>query len=78
MREAVKVVDDRLDEFLPGVCVHVFAAFLQENKIVVRPVELVAVEMVELVTLGTLAVPDFVHGVVAEDAAITGFSYKIN
>jgi len=78
MRKAVKVVNGGLDEFLARVCVSVFAAFLHEKEVVDRPVELVAVEVVQLVFLRARAVPDFVHGVVAEDAAITGFSYKIN
>jgi hypothetical protein len=65
MREAVEVVDDGLDELLARVGVKVLAAFLQENEVVGRPVELVAVEMMELVALGARAVPDLVHGVVA-------------
>jgi hypothetical protein len=53
MREAVKVVDDRLDEFLPGVGVSVLAAFTDEQEGVDRPVEFVAIEMMDLIALGT-------------------------
>ena len=78
MREAVEVVDDGLNEFLARVGVMVLAAFLQENKVVAGPIELVAVEMVQLVTLGTWAVPDLVHGVVAKDAAFVSITFKIS
>ena len=77
MREAVEVVDDRLDKFLARVGVSVFAAFTDEQEVVGRPIELVAVEMMEFVALRTRAVPDFVHGVMAEDAALTRFFFKI-
>ena len=53
MREAVEVVDDGLDKFLARVGVSVLAAFTDEQEVVDRPVEFVAIEMMDLIALGT-------------------------
>jgi hypothetical protein len=53
MREAMEVVDDGLDELLARVGVSVFAAFTDEQEVVDRPVEFVAIEMMDLIALGT-------------------------
>ncbi len=77
MREAVEVVDDRLDELLAGIGVPMHASFLYEQEVVGRPVELVAVEMMELVALRARAVPDLVHGKVAMYAAFASITIKM-
>ena len=78
MRETVEVVDDGLNELLARVGVSVLAAFTDEQEVVGRPIEFVTVEMVDFVALGTRVItPDFVHGVVAEDAAFASITFKI-
>lgn len=65
MRKDVQVVHDGLDEFLTGIGVAVLGD-RQLDEVTFAPIELIAVEVVELATLEAFAVPDLEHGMVAE------------